>query len=366
MAVCRWLAIEGKGRDRIAMDLKAIFVKLTCRDDLSRDEARWVFERIIRGEMEPATVAAWLAAITVKGECIDELVGAAEAMRTAALPVRCPPGAIDTCGTGGDGMSTFNVSTTAAIVVAAAGVPVAKHGNRSTTRSSGSTEALEELGIDVEADVTVVERSLREVGIGYLNARQLHPAMRQAAPIRAAIPVRTIFNLLGPLTNPAGVKRQLVGVPSVDLVAKIATVLAGLGAVHVWVVHGADGLCDLSITGESQVVEFQNGTSRSFTVAPEDVGLARGPLAALAVESPRDSAARIWGILSGERGACRDHTLLNAGAGLVVAGRAPSLAEGVELARHAIETGAAMKTLEHWRAIAAPRIARSSKTGIDT
>lgn len=345
------------------MELKAIFQKLAQRGNLSREEARWVFDRIMRGDVAPPAIGALVGALLIKGECVEELVSAAEAMRAAAMPVRCDADCIDTCGTGGDGVSTFNVSTTAAIIAAAAGATVAKHGNRSTTRASGSTEVLDELGIDVEADISIVERSLREARIGYLNARLLHPAMKHAAPVRAAIPVRTIFNLLGPLTNPAGARRQLVGVPRVDLMEKMAGAFHALGAVHVWVVHGADGLCDLSITGDSFVIEVHEGELRKFTVKPDEAGLNRGPLDALLVKTPRESASRIGEILNGERGPCRDHALLNAGAALVIAGKATSLRDGVEMAAAAIDSGAARKTLEIWRAIASTRIAGSDQVG---
>jgi anthranilate phosphoribosyltransferase len=282
---------------------------------------------------------------------VDELVGAATAMRAAMIRVHCDEPCIDTCGTGGDGISTFNVSTTAAIIAASAGATVAKHGNRSTTRASGSTEALTHLGVDVEARREVVERSLAEVRIGYLNAQRLHPAMRFAAPVRRAIPVRTIFNLLGPLVNPAGARRQLLGVPDAALMDPMATALTRLGCDHVWIVHGADGLCDLSVTGSTAVIEVRDGSRRSFAVEPESVGLNRGSLDDLRVESPRDSANTIRGILRGDAGAPRDHALLNAGAALVVAGLASDLRRGVAMSADAIDDGRAMATLQAWRAV---------------
>ena len=325
--------------------------------DLTREQARWMFDRIMAGELEPILIGALLGAMIVKGESVDELVGAAEAMRAAGIRIACDGDCIDTCGTGGDSISTFNVSTTAGIIAASAGATVAKHGNRSTTRASGSTEVLSHLGIDVDAPTDVVERCLREVHIGYLNARQLHPAMRFAVPVRQAIPARTIFNLLGPLTNPAGARRQILGVPHMDLLDKMADALLALGAMHAWVVHGCDGLCDLTITGPTTVVEVRDGTSNRFTVTPGDAGLSCAPLDALTVDSPAASAQAVMGILQGQCGAQRDHALLNAGAALVIAGIVDDIGEGVDRAGGAVDDGSALAMLERWRKIApAPRI----------
>lgn len=350
--------------------LRHVFDTLTARRDLTIDEARSVFELILTGRLDPATIGGLLGALATKGECVDELVGAAQAMRASAVQIACNADCIDTCGTGGDGTSTFNVSTTAAIIAAAAGATVAKHGNRSTTRASGSTEVLTELGIDVEAAPGLVEKSLREVRIGYLNARLLHPAMKHAAPVRQAIPVRTIFNLLGPLTNPAGAKRQLLGVPRLEFVNLVAEALLKLGATHAWVVHGTieqnakgsgsagpsagigkKGICDLSVTGESAVVEVRNGAVRRFTVTPEQAGLASGRLEDLLVDSVADSAEMVRAILGGQVGTPRNQALLNAGAALVVAGVTGDLADGVARAAEAVDDGRAAKTLETWVAI---------------
>ncbi len=332
-------------------ELKAVFEGLARREDLTRAQSRRTFESLMHGALPEASIGALLAAMAVKGECVDELVGAAEAMRAMVVPIACDPDAIDTCGTGGDGISTFNVSTTAAIVAAAAGATVAKHGNCSTTRASGSTEVLGELGIDVDAAPHVVERCLREVRIGYLNARTLHPAMRYAAPVRQAIPVRTIFNLLGPLTNPARVARQVVGVPRLELVEIVARALRALGAVHAWVVHGHDGLCDLTVTWHTTVMEVRVGEIRQFSVSPEEVGLQRGSLTDLLVDSPAASAAMIHGILRGRRGTAFDHAMMNAGAALVVAGLAFDLRDGVAIAMRIVDDGAALATLEKWQSL---------------
>lgn len=320
--------------------------------DLTRDQSRAAFSAIMSGEVVEAAIGGLLGALATKGETVDELVGAALAMRERAVTIRCRSDCIDTCGTGGDGISTFNVSTTAAIVASAAGATVAKHGNRSTTRASGSTEVLERLGISIDAPAKTVERSLEQVGIGYLNARNLHPAMNYAAPVRQALPVRTVFNLLGPLTNPAGARRQLLGVPHAALVDKIAAALAALNTTHAWVVHGADGLCDVTITEATMVAEVRDGSVRRFQVTPEEAGLRRAPLDALRIATPEESAEIVLAVLRGDAGGPRDHTLMNAGAALVVAGMASALRDGVALAAETIDNGSAMRRLEAWRSVA--------------
>jgi anthranilate phosphoribosyltransferase len=329
--------------------LRHALERLRRGEGLDVATARGLFDGIMDEALAAPAVAAVIGALLVKGESVEELVGAAQAMRARVIRVRCDDArAIDTCGTGGDGVSTFNVSTTAAIIAAAAGATVAKHGNRSSTRRSGSTEVLTELGIDVDAEPTVVERSLRDAGIGYLNARQLHPAMKAVAAIRQAIPVRTIFNLLGPLTNPAGVRRQLVGVPRMDLLETVAGALQRLGVEHAWVVHGYGSICDLSIAGASTVCEVTQSGIVRFEVDPAHAGLPRGELRDLMVESPQESARAVRSILSGEPGTRRNHALWNAGAALVVAGLAPSLPEGVGKAAAAIDSGAAAGKLRQW------------------
>ena len=330
--------------------IESVIEQLRAGKDLARGQAKWVFDRMMSGDVDERDFKALLTALVDKGESVDELVGAAEAMRAKVVRINCDAECIDTCGTGGDGISTYNVSTTAAIIAAAAGATVAKHGNRSTSRVSGSTEVLTELGIDVEADVEVVERCLREARIGYLNARNLHPAMKHAAPIRQALPFRTTFNLLGPLTNPAGARRQVLGVPRPELVEKLGRALLELGAKHAWVVHG-DGLCDLTVTGSTTVVEVREGELRRFAVDPKDVGLGRASMDDLLVSSPKASAEAVLRILDGEAGPKRDHALLNAGAALVVAGVATDLGVGVALASEAIDDGRARETLDRWRSL---------------
>lgn len=333
-------------------DFQRALEQIVAGRDLTREASHAAFSAIMSGAVPEAAIGGLLRGMATKGETVDELVGAAEAMRERVVPVACRADCIDTCGTGGDGISTFNVSTTAAIVAAAAGATVAKHGNRSTTRVCGSTEVLEHLGIDTEAPIDVVERSLDQIGIGYLNARNLHPAMKYAAPVRQALPIRTMFNLLGPLTNPAGARRQLLGVPQSELVDKIAQALAALDAVHAWVVHGTDGLCDVTITAATMVAEVRGRSVRTFEVTPEDVGLHHAPLEALRVNTPTESTAQVLAVLRGQLGGPRDHALMNTGAALVVAGLASNLKEGVDLAAATVDSGDAMRRLEAWRAIA--------------
>ena len=319
---------------------------LRAGQDLSRDQSRALFEQIMTGAVEPEPMGELLEALAAKGETVDEITGAADVMNEKVTRVSCDGDCIDTCGTGGDGISTFNVSTTAALLAAAAGATVAKHGNVTHTRASGSAEAMRELGINLDAPVPVLERCLRECRIAFLFAPHLHPAMKHAGPVRKKLGIRTIFNLLGPLTNPAGAKRQVLGVPEPELVDKIAGVLAARGATHAWVVHG-DGLCDLTVTGQTQVAEVRDGRIKTFNVHPHDVGLENAGLGELIVVSATESSHVIRNILTGkDESARRDHALLNGGAALVVAGLADDLSAGVAQAQDAITSGAAGETLE--------------------
>lgn len=327
-------------------DVRQVLEQLIDKRDLSPGQAQDLFTRIMAGQLGPAQIAAALTALAAKGETAEEITGAALALRACVTPICCPADAIDTCGTGGDGISTFNVSTTAALIAAAAGVTVAKHGNRSHSRVSGSAEVLRELGVNIDADVPTVERCLEQAHIGFLFAPALHPAMKHAGPVRKALGIRTLFNLLGPLVNPAGVRRQVIGVPRAALTETLAAVLAELGSRHVWVVHGWDGLCDLTITGPTRVTEMKAGQFATFEVTPADVGLTVAPLDALRVDSPAASAARVRDILAGTPGPCRDHAVLNAGAAILIGGRAGDLPAAVAVAQTAIDSGAAATTLE--------------------
>lgn len=329
--------------------------RLIARHDLTEDEAYSLFARIMSGDVGEAEMAGLLVALAAKGETIDEIVGAARVMRDKVTRIRCDADCVDTCGTGGDGISTFNVSTTAAIVAAAAGAVVAKHGNRTNTRASGSAEVLRSLGVNIDADVATMERCLAECRIAFLFAPNLHPAMRFAVPVRKALGVRTIFNLLGPLTNPAGARRQVLGVPRPELTERLATALGRLGAVRVMVVHGHDGLCDLTVTGPTRVSEFADGRMRTYEITPEQADLPRAPLSALLIDSPESSAQAVRAVLNGERGPKRDHALLNAAAALLVTELVDDLRQGVQRAAEAIDTGAAADTLARLVAVSNAR-----------
>lgn len=333
------------------MDPRAILAKLVSRSDLAVEEARELFEHIMDGAVGAEMLAGILTALATKGESVSELVGGAEAMRSRVTPIHLPPGvqAIDTCSTGGDGQPTFNISSTVAIVAAAAGATVAKHGNRSNTRVSGSAEGLRALGIDVEAPPAIVERCLREVRIAFLYAPQLHPAMRHAAPVRQKLGTRTIFNLLGPLTNPAGVRRQLLGVNRPELVETMIEVLRLLGAERACVVHGMEGLCDLSVSGPSMLARWDGRSVQVEHIDCRAIGVAAGPLESLYVGNPAESAALIGRVLAGEPGLPREAVVFNTAAALWVAGLAEDWASGAILAREALDSGAARDTLARWR-----------------
>ena len=321
--------------------------KLQRQEDLTEAEAAAAMGRIMDGEVPAAQVAGLLVALRQKGERPAEIVGFARAMRARAVPLCRPrPDALDTCGTGGDGAGTFNISTVAAIVVAACGVPVAKHGNRSASSRCGSADVFEALGVDIGASPALIEACLSDAGIAFFFAPTFHPSMRHAAPIRRELGVRTAFNLLGPLTNPAGARRQIVGVPKPELTELLARALSLLGSERAWVVHGADGLDELSTTGYTKVSEARGRSVRTFYVHPADVGLPKATLADLAGGDAAENAAIARAILAGETGPRRDVVLLNAGAALLVAGAAASLAEGIDRAGAAVDRGAATATLE--------------------
>jgi anthranilate phosphoribosyltransferase len=325
----------------------AAVARLAGRRDLVEDEMAAVMESILTGGATPAQVAAILLGLREKGETVAELVGAARTLRAHGIPLPgAPPGAIDTCGTGGDGARTFNVSTAAALVVAAAGVPVAKHGNRAASSSAGSADVLEELGVVIELEPVLLARCLHEVGIAFLHAPAFHPALRRVAGVRRELGVRTLFNVLGPLVNPAGVRRQVVGVGDPLLLEPVARVLAELGGEHAWVVHGAGGLDELGLEGASDVMELSAGGTRRFRIDPGDAGLAQASHEPLRVASVPESAARIRAVLAGEPGPARDVVRLNAAAALVVAGVAADLREGAERAATVIDSGAAARVLD--------------------
>ncbi len=321
--------------------------KLQRHDALTTDEAAGAMAAIMRGEATPAQIAALLMALRSKGERPEELVGLARAMRAAAVPLpRQFDDVFDTCGTGGDNAGTVNVSSMAAVVVAACGVRVAKHGNRSVSSRCGSADVFEALGVNVTASPAVVARCLEEAGIAFLFAPTFHPSMRHAAPVRRELGVRTAFNLLGPLTNPAGTTRQLVGVPRPELAELVARALGLLGSAHVWVVHAADGLDELSTTGYTKVSECRQGLLRTFFVHPSMFGLPKASADQLRGDDAAHNAAVARAVFAGEPGPVRDIVLLNAGAGLLVAGKAGTITEGIAQASAAIDDGRAAATLE--------------------
>ena len=320
----------------------ALIDKLQRRVDLTVDEAASAMETIMDGQAPPSQIAGLLVGLAMKGERPDEIVGLARTMRGRATRLsRSFAPVFDTCGTGGDGAHTFNVSTVAALVLAACGVRVAKHGNRSASSRCGSADLFEELGVNVTATPPVVERCLDEAGIAFLFAQVFHPSMRHAAPTRKELGVRTAFNLLGPLTNPAGATRQLVGVPRPELTELVARSLAQLGAERAWVVHGADGLDEISTTGYTKVSECRGGAVNTFYVHPADAGLPKTVPASLRGGDAAENAAIARRVLDGERGPARDIVLFNAGASLLIASRAATVPDGIAMAGDAIDPGRA-------------------------
>ncbi len=327
------------------MELKPL-IGIATERPLTRAEASDAFEAIMSGSATPAQGAGFLMALRMRGETVDEIAAAASVMRAKALPVNAPEGAIDIVGTGGDGKRTLNISTAAALIVAGAGVPVAKHGNRALSSASGASDALTALGVNLDAGVPAIERSLIEANIGYMAAPNHHSAMRHVMPIRQEMGVRTIFNLLGPLTNPAGVKRQLSGAFSADWIRPMAETLAALGTTKAWLVHGGDGTDELAISAISKVCAVEGNVIREFTVSPGDAGLPEHPFEEIVGGDPAANAAKLSSLLTGEKGAYRDAALLNAAAGLIVADRAIDLREGVKFASESIDSGAAKAALD--------------------
>ena len=321
--------------------------KLRGREDLTEDEATAAMTEIMEGRAQPAQIAGFLIALSMKGERPREIVGLARAMRAQAVPLsRTPDDVFDTCGTGGDRLYTFNVSSLAALTIASCGVRVAKHGNRSVSSSSGSADLFEALGVNITASPVVVERCLVEVGIAFFFAPTFHPSMRHAGPTRRDLGVRTAFNLLGPLTNPAGARRQIVGVSGPEHVDLLARALGALGSQRAWVVHGADGLDEISPTGYTKIVEYRDGQLHTFYLHPSDLGIEPASIDALRVSGPAESLKVASQVLAGEPGPARDCVVANAAAGLFIADRAASLIAGAEMAAAALDDGRASQTLD--------------------
>jgi anthranilate phosphoribosyltransferase len=332
-------------------DLKSIIAKVATGATLSREEAASAFDRMMSGEATPSQLGGLLMALRVRGETVDEITGAVSAVRAKMLKVKAPANAVDVVGTGGDGSGSVNVSTCASFIVAGTGVPVAKHGNRALSSRSGAADVLSSLGVKIDITPEQVGRCIAEAGIGFMFAPSHHPAWKNVGPTRVELATRTIFNLLGPLANPAGVRRQMVGVFSKQWVLPLAQVLKNLGSESVWVVHGSDGLDEITLTGPTFVAALEKGAIRSFEVSPEDVGLKRVAGEALKGGDSAANAVALRSVLDGMPSPYRDVALLNAAAALVVAGRAKDLKEGLALGARSIDDGAAAERLKRLIAV---------------
>lgn len=330
------------------MSYSQTLTQLIEQKSLSFDEMHGIMNQIMSGQLSPAQIAAILTALRIKGETVDEIAAAASVMRELSTKVNLQQRnhLIDTCGTGGDGIQTFNVSTASAFVAAAAGARVAKHGGRSVSSTCGSADVLEKLGVNVNLSSEQVSRCVDEIGIGFMFAPNHHSAMKHAAPIRRELGIRTMFNLLGPLTNPANAQCQVLGVFSASLTYKIAQVLKQLGSQHVLVVHGAEGLDELSIAGTSYIAELKDGVINEYEIHPEQFGLNSAPISRLKVNNVEEASAMLISVLDNHDGAAKDIVLLNAGAAIYIAGLADSLAQGIERANEVISSGDAKRKLE--------------------
>ncbi len=329
-----------------ARELKRLLNRVADGDRLSDSETQSALDLLMSGVAPPVAMGAFLMALRVRGETIEEITGAAKFLRARMTTVDAPPNAVDIVGTGGDSHGTYNVSTAAAFVAAGAGVTIAKHGNRAVTSLSGASDVLAALGVKLDVPPVAVSRAINDSGVGFLWAPLYHPAMKIWAPIRTDLGLRTLFNLLGPLCNPASVTRQILGVYKRDLVEPIAEVLKNLGSVHAWVVHGTDGMDELTTTGATTVAELHDGKITVFEVTPEDAGLPRATLGELKGGDAAHNAAALRLLMQGEQGPYRDIVVLNAAAALIVAGKARGLEDGVIKAQSAIDTGAAARALD--------------------
>jgi len=327
-------------------ELKGLIAKAATGATLSREEAARGFDTMMSGEATPSQMGALLMALRVRGETVDEITGAVTAMREKMLRVAAPPDAIDVVGTGGDASGSFNISTCAALIVAGAGVAVAKHGNRALSSRSGAADVLAALGVNIELTPQGVTRCIKEAGIGFMFAPAHHPAMKNVGPTRVELGTRTIFNLLGPLSNPAGVTRQMVGVFSRQWIEPLALVLKNLGSESVWVVHGSDGLDEITTAGPTYVAALENGAVRTFEITPEELGLKRVKAEALRGGSAKENAQALLQVLKGKSGAFHDISILNAAAALMVAARAKDLKGALALAQASIDSGEAANRLQ--------------------
>ena len=328
------------------MPYSSVLKQLEDGKDLTADEASAAFDEIFAGEVSAADIASFLLALCRKGETVDELLGAVVSMRSKMITIKAPPGAIDIVGTGGDAHGTFNISTAVALVVAACGVPVAKHGNRASTSSSGSSDILAALGINLEPDLAVLEQCLETTNVCFLFAPRHHPSMRHVAEVRKKLGMRTIFNLVGPLTNPANVSRHLIGVYELEWLGPMAEVLKKLDSEAAWLTHGQDGMDEISTTAPTDIVELRHNFVRHFAMTPEQLGLPRARMDDLKGGDAKRNADELKRLLQGHKGAYRDIVLMNAAAALAVAGKHEDLRQGVAKAADAIDSGGAQRTLD--------------------
>jgi anthranilate phosphoribosyltransferase len=335
----------------MADEFKALIAKVATGASLTREEAASAFDRMMSGEATPSQMGALLMALRVRGETVDEITGAVTTMRAKMLGVKAPPDAIDVVGTGGDASGSFNISTCAAFIVAGAGVPVAKHGNRALSSRSGAADVLQALGVRIDLSAEQVGDCIREAGIGFMFAPAHHPAMKNVGPTRVELGTRTIFNLLGPLSNPASVKRQMIGTFSKHWIEPMAQVLKNLGSQCIWVVHGSDGLDEITTSGPTSVAALENGKVRIFEVTPEDAGLPRMKPEALRGGDADQNAKALLDVLKGKKGPFRDVAILNAAAALIVAGKVKDLKEGAALAAKSIDSGEAEGRLDRLIAV---------------
>jgi anthranilate phosphoribosyltransferase len=327
------------------MDIKSALNKIATRRDLTGEEMRDVMRQIMAGEATPSQIGAFLMGMRVKGETVVEIAAAVSIMREQMVPVSAPEDAVDIVGTGGDGAGTLNISTASAIVVASAGVPVAKHGNRALSSKSGSAEALQALGVKLDLAPEDISRCVKEAGIGFMFAPSHHPAMRHVGPTRMEMGTRTLFNLLGPQSNPAGVRRYVLGVFAEEWVEPVAAALLANRAIKAWVVHGSDGLDEITTTGSTHIAQIAGGSLTTFEISPEQFGIKRVTLDDLRGGDPTENAAALTALLAGASGAYRDIVLLNSAAALLVADKVADIGEGVAMAAHAIDSGKAKQTL---------------------
>ncbi|KKB09561.1 anthranilate phosphoribosyltransferase [Devosia chinhatensis] len=327
------------------MDIKSALNKIASRRDLTGEEMRGVMRLIMAGEATPSQIGAFLMGMRVKGETVVEIAAAVSIMREQMIPVAAPENAIDIVGTGGDGAGTLNISTASAIVVSAAGIPVAKHGNRALSSKSGSAEALQALGVKLDLSPDAIARCVSDAGIGFMFAPNHHPAMRHVGPTRVDMGTRTLFNLLGPQSNPAGVRRYVLGVYAEEWVEPVAAALLANRAIKAWVVHGSDGLDEITTTGPTHVAQIEGGSLTTFEITPEQFGIQRVTLDDLRGGDPADNAAALTRLLDGAPGPYRDIVLMNSAAALFVADKVPDLAQGITMAAEAIDSGKAKSTL---------------------